>query len=46
MMNLLGDLPIKCKEDDALERIGFAEHIANGILLWTSDEPLCIALVS
>ncbi|OGR80967.1 MAG: hypothetical protein A3B80_04800 [Elusimicrobia bacterium RIFCSPHIGHO2_02_FULL_39_36] len=43
-MNLLGDLPIKCKEDDALERIGFAEHIANGILSWTSDEPLCIAL--
>lgn len=43
-MKILGDQPIKQKSEDALDRSGFAEHIADGILKWKSEENLCVAL--
>ena len=43
-MKILGDQPIRTKKEDILDRVGFAENIANGILKWKSEESLCAAL--
>ena len=43
-MKILGDKAIQHKDEDALGRLEFAEHIADGILKWESKENLCIAL--
>jgi predicted KAP-like P-loop ATPase len=43
-MEILGDSPINHKGEDALDRSGYAEHIAKGILKWKSKESLCLAL--
>ena len=43
-MEILGDSPINHKGEDALDRSGYAEHIAKGILKWKSRESLCLAL--
>jgi len=43
-MKILGDKAIQHKDEDALGRVEFAEHIAEGILNWKSKENLCIAL--
>ncbi|HHT9138062.1 MAG TPA: KAP family P-loop NTPase fold protein [Candidatus Wunengus sp. YC60] len=43
-MEILGDCPINHKGEDALDRSGYAEHIAQGILKWKSKESLCLAL--
>lgn len=43
-MKILGDQPIRSKNEDILGRLGFAEHITKGILGWKSKGSLCIAL--
>jgi len=43
-MKILTDQAINHKDEDSLYRVGFAEHIADGILKLDSKENFCLAL--